>query len=52
MEQDAPLGRRLLAEAALEDKQTPAVDAAVSAATAAAALVEAWADTRPLFGST
>lgn len=40
VEQDAPLGRRLLAEAAREDMQTPAVDAAVSAATTAAAAVE------------
>lgn len=40
VEQDVPLGRRLLAEAATEDMQTPAVNAAVSAATAAAATVE------------
>ena len=40
VEQDAPLGRRLLAEAAKQDAQTPAVDAAVTAATAAAAAVE------------
>jgi hypothetical protein len=40
VEQDAPLGRRMLAEAATEDVQTPAVNAAVSAATAAAATVE------------
>jgi hypothetical protein len=40
VERDVALGKKLLAEAAAEDTQTPAIDIAVSAATAAAAAVE------------